>query len=177
MLLAHLPTSWLENVTNKAAWHHQISNLYHACMGKILQPLQDAGLSGIFMTSRDGLTWQNHLLFACFIGDYPKQILVTCVPTGKCPTCPKPCDELGKYNPDEAPGFQDLEQVLTALDSFENDPGGFLQTCAEARIKPVVDPFWKDLPYTHIYRSITPNILHQLYQGVLKPFMCHRSGA
>ena len=137
-------------------------------MGKILQPLQNAGLSGIFMTSGDGLTWWNHPLFTCFIGDYPKQILVTCVPTGKCPTCPKPCDELGEYDPDEAPRFQDLEQVLTALDSFKTDPGGFLQTCAEARIKPVVDPFWKDLSYTHIHCSITPDILHQLYQGVLK---------
>ena len=56
VLLAYLPTTQLENVTNKAARHRQISNLYHACMGKILQPLQDAGLSGIFMTSGDGLT-------------------------------------------------------------------------------------------------------------------------
>ena len=168
VLLAYLPTTRLENVTNKAARRRQISNLYHACMGKILQPLQDAGLSGIFMTSGDGLTRRNHPLFACFIGDYPEQILVTCVSTGKCPTCPKPRDELGEYDPDEAPGFRDLEQVLTALDSFETDPGGFLQTCAEAGIKPVVDPFWKDLPYTHIYRSITPDVLHQLYQGVLK---------
>ena len=137
-------------------------------MGKILQPLQDVGLSGIFMTSGDGLTRRNHPLFTCFIGDYPEQILVTCVSTGKCPTCLKPCDELGEYDPDEAPGFRDLEQVLTTLDSFEIDPGGFLQTCAEARIKPVIDPFWKDLPYTHIYCSITPDVLHQLYQGILK---------
>ena len=105
VLLAYFPTLQLENVTNKAAWHCQISNLYHACMGKILQPLQDVGLSGIFMTSGDGLTWQNHLLFTCFIGDYPEQILVTCVLTRKCPRCPKPRDELGEYDPDEAPGF------------------------------------------------------------------------
>jgi hypothetical protein len=137
-------------------------------MGRILQPLQDAGVSGIFMTSGDGLTRRNHPLFACFIGDYPEQILVTCVSTGKCPSCAKLHAEFGEYNLDEVPGFRDIEKVLAALDSFDDDPGGFLQTCAEAGIKPIVDPFWKDLPYTHIYRSITPDILHQLYQGILK---------
>ena len=75
---------------------------------------------------------------------------------------------MGDYIRNQNPGLRDLDQILEALDSFDDDPGQFLQTCAEVGIKPVVDPFWKDLPYVHIYRSITPNILHQLYQGILK---------
>ena len=54
------------------------------------------------------------------------------------------------------------------MDSFNEDPAGFLQACKGAGIKPIVDPFWKDLPYVHIYRSITPDVLHQLYQGIVK---------
>ncbi|KIJ93874.1 hypothetical protein K443DRAFT_12554 [Laccaria amethystina LaAM-08-1] len=64
--------------------------------------------------------------------------------------------------------IRDLDAILKAFDSFDSDPAGFLQTCARAGIKPLVEPLWKNLPYAHIYRSITPDILHQLYQGVIK---------
>ncbi|KAH9015362.1 hypothetical protein EDB84DRAFT_1582216 [Lactarius hengduanensis] len=35
-------------------------------------------------------------------------------------------------------------------------------------VKSVTEPFWKDLPYAHVYCSITPDDLHQLHQGVMK---------
>ena len=138
-------------------------------MGKILKPLEAAGKEGIFMTSGDGKKRRNHLIFASFIGDYPEQILTTGAMTGECPTCTVDRNSLGDLR--EKPGLRNLDRILKALDTFNTDPAGFLQTCSEAGIKPIVDPFWKDLPYAHIYRSITPDILHQLYQGVLKHLM------
>jgi hypothetical protein len=137
-------------------------------MGRVLEPLREAGTTGIFMASGDGLVRRNHPLLASFTGDYPEQVLTTCVPTGQCATCPTPRDELGNYARNQHLGLRDLDCILEALNSFDNNPGNFLQTCAEAGIMPIVDPFWKDLPYVHIYRSITPDILHQLYQGILK---------
>ncbi|KAF7345185.1 hypothetical protein MSAN_01895000 [Mycena sanguinolenta] len=44
----------------------------------------------------------------------------------------------------------------------------YTKACVEAGIKPVYRPFWEDLPYTNIFCLITPNILHQLYQGIVK---------
>jgi len=137
-------------------------------MGHVLEPLREAGMTGLFMTSSDGLVHCNHPLLACFSGDYPEQVLTTCITTGQCATCPTPRDEMGNYVRNENLGLRDLDRILEALDSFDDDPGGFLQNCAEAGIKPIVNPFWKDLPYAHIYCSITPDILHQLYQGIVK---------
>ena len=167
-LLAYLPTSRLENVTNKSAQHRLLANLYHSCLSRILQPLREAGSLGIFMTSGDGHTRRNHPLLACIVEDCPEQVLTTCIPTGQCPTCTTPHDELGEFNSNKVPELRDLDHILDVLDSFDDNPGDFIRTCKEAGIKPVIDPFWKELPYTNVYRSITPDILHQLYQGVLK---------
>ena len=32
----------------------------------------------------------------------------------------------------------------------------------------VFHPFWQELPHTDIHFTITPDVLHQLYQGVLR---------
>ena len=35
-------------------------------------------------------------------------------------------------------------------------------------MKPIYHPFWELLPFVNIYQAITPDVLHQLHQGVLK---------
>lgn len=44
----------------------------------------------------------------------------------------------------------------------------FHAACGTARLKPVFHPFWEDLPYANIFVSITPDVLHQMFQGVIK---------
>jgi len=137
-------------------------------MAQIFSPLRHAGEAGVLMTMGDGITYRIHPLLACFTGDYPEQVLTTATFTGECPICPIPHDQLGAYVHNTPTGLRELELVLQALNSFDDDPAGFLQACKGAGIKLIVDPFWKDLPYVHIYHSITPDILHQLYQGIIK---------
>jgi hypothetical protein len=137
-------------------------------MSKILSPLKDAGDSGIFVTTGNGITHCGHPLLACFAGDYPEQVLTTATFTGECPICPTPHDCLGEYDHNTPVALRELEHVLDVLDLFDNNPAGFLQACKTISIKPIIEPFWKDLPYAHIFHSITPDILHQLYQGVVK---------
>jgi hypothetical protein len=166
ILLGYLPTAHLEAVTNKASRRRMISNLYHSCMGQILEPLQKLGECGTMMTTTNGHLRRIHPILASFVGDYPEQVLTTCAFTGDCPCCRIPRSELGDTSMiHEA---RNLADVLDILSFFESDPPKFVHACKESRIKPVVSPFWKNLPYLNIYNSITPDVLHQLYQGLVK---------
>ncbi|KAF8871151.1 hypothetical protein BD779DRAFT_1680609 [Infundibulicybe gibba] len=122
-----------------------VVNLFHACMRKILAPLTKAGIDA---------------------RDYPKQLLVTGIKSTSCPKCKVTKEDLG--NPTAPLENRDLEGVLRALMPVSGDPLEFTRACKHNGIKPVVHPFWEDLPYVNIYRSITSDILHQVYQGIVK---------
>ncbi|KAH9015557.1 hypothetical protein EDB84DRAFT_1633781 [Lactarius hengduanensis] len=168
VLLGYLPTTKLEQVVNQAKRKRLTANLYHACMRRILEPLVSAGKNGVFMSTAGGLVHRNHPILASFIGDYPEQVLATCSIYGDCPVCGTSKDDLGDFKPDDVPPPRELDGFLAALGSFWADSAGFLQTCSEIRMKPVPQPFWLGLPHLNIYRLITPDVLHQLYQGVVK---------
>jgi hypothetical protein len=53
---------------------------------------------------------------------------------------------------------------MEALNAVDQGAAEFTKACANAGIKRVQSVFWN----VDIYRSITPDILHQLYQGLLK---------
>jgi hypothetical protein len=138
-------------------------------MSDILTPLTEVGQSGMNMANGDGVTYCTHPLYASFIGDYPEQIQATCVLSGDCPGCPSPKDSFEEYDPiDAANSWRALNALLKALDEVDEDPGELQELAKELRVKPVISPYWKDLPFAHVYRSITPDVLHQLYQGVVK---------
>ncbi|KAF9497635.1 hypothetical protein BDN71DRAFT_1481608 [Pleurotus eryngii] len=140
ILLAYLPTTKLAHIKNKSSRRRTLTNLFHASMKFVLSPLKEPGIHGIKLTSGDGATRRCHPIYATYVGDYPEQCLVTGVITGDCPICECPHNELGLYP--------------------SNHP--------KVHLKLLHDPFWQDLPYTNIYSSITPDILHQLHQGVMK---------
>ncbi|TEB26123.1 hypothetical protein FA13DRAFT_1636578, partial [Coprinellus micaceus] len=169
VLLGYLPTSRLSHTTCKAARRRCLSNLYHTCLERILHPLQVAGEEGIKVSDGFGMVRHCHPIFATFIGDYPEQVLITGVIYGDCVKCPIPKDQLGDPQPD--PGGRSLKTIMDLLDNFDHTGGSYVQFtrgCKDARLKPIVAPFWDGLAYAHVYWSITPDIMHQLYQGVMK---------
>ena len=167
ILLGYLPTTPLLHVSSTASRRRMLGNLFHYCFSHILEPLKPLDKTGpIEMSSGDGVIRRTFPMFACFVGDYPEQVLVSGCKTGDCPRCPKKRKELGDL--EEEYEYRDLAKILEALATFEEDPAGYSAACSKAGIKPIVHPFWQELPYSDIYLGITPDILHQLYQGVMK---------
>ncbi|EKM48829.1 uncharacterized protein PHACADRAFT_70969, partial [Phanerochaete carnosa HHB-10118-sp] len=87
ILLAYLPVLKLEHIKNKAARRCTQANLFHLCMCRLLELLEDLGLGGLPMSSGDGVMRRVHPIYAAYVGDYPEQVLVTCTKTGECPVC------------------------------------------------------------------------------------------
>ncbi|KAG1903207.1 uncharacterized protein F5891DRAFT_1106185 [Suillus fuscotomentosus] len=166
ILLAYLPTSKLEHITNKAARRRTATNLFHACVRHILEPLRVPGKDGVAMASGDGVVRRGHPIVACYSADYPEQLLTTGIKSGECPKCDVPHEELG--SPDVPVKLRDLEAIVAALSLVDEDYDLWRQACQERGIKPIYKPFWLDLPHANIFQSITPDVLHQLYQGIVK---------
>jgi len=166
ILLGYLPTTRLSHITNQAARRRCIANLFHAAVNHITAPLQAPGAKGMIIPTGDGTHYRAHPIFAVYIGDYPEQVLVTCSITGDCPVCTIHRDSVGA-DTDPLP-LRNLTSILNIFSMVDTSIDNFLQGCADLRIKPVFNPFWEHLSYSNVFHSITPDILHQLYQGVFK---------
>lgn len=165
ILLGYLPTSRLESFPTTASKKRGTINLFHACLSHILAPLRNAGVEGVYMRTGNGSLHRTHPIFATFVGDYPEQLLVTCCKQFRCPKCEVEPNDLGD---DRKSPLRNLLKIFEALDVAPQGPTAYRKACKEVGIKAVVDPFWEHLPFVNIFISITPDILHQLYQGVIK---------
>ena len=128
-------------------------------MQNVLGPINSYGETGITMMSSDSVWCQCHPILAVFVGNYPKQALVTCTYNGQCPKCTVPPGQLGKYEIFLSCMQSDVINVYALADG---DPTAFHHACREARIKPVYHPFWASLLLVDIFLSIMPDILHQM---------------
>ncbi|KAI0070284.1 hypothetical protein K474DRAFT_1743338 [Panus rudis PR-1116 ss-1] len=166
VLLGYLPTTKLDHITNASARRRMLANLFHASMREVLSPLKQAGEDGVGMMRGDGLVFRCHPIFAAYVGDYLEQLLVAGVKYGECPICQAPREKM--CDPETRYPFRDLEAVLEILAIADDRPADYLKECKHAGVRPIYRPFWDDLPYSDVFLSITPDILHQLYQGVIK---------
>ncbi|KAI9450477.1 hypothetical protein BJY52DRAFT_1125915 [Lactarius psammicola] len=165
LLMGYIPTTRLQHIPNKAARHRALANLFHECMHKILSPIESYGENGIAMVTGDGTWYRCHLVLTAVISDYPEQCLVTCTYNGQCPKCIAPRSELGSGS--RFP-LRDFKTAVSIFALADGNPTIFNAACQEARLKPTYHPFWEQFPYTNIFLSITPDILHQIHQGVTK---------
>ncbi|KIY60654.1 hypothetical protein CYLTODRAFT_460570 [Cylindrobasidium torrendii FP15055 ss-10] len=170
ILLAYLPVEKMARGTlSKNEVSSRYQRLFHAAMTELFKPLVAAGKKGVEMASGDGVIRIVHPVLAAYVADYPEQCLVTCSKSKSCPKC-----EAGPSELDEPTDFplrtqQKTLQVMDDARTSTTSASACYKACMAANVNGnVKQPFWADLPFTNIHMSQTPDVLHQLYQGVLR---------
>ena len=106
-------------------------------------------------------------ILACYVADYPEQCLVTCAKYGTCPRCTS--GSLGDRGPGPPRTQQDTLVILSNGLAATTSDAQFQRFCKENLVSGGIQrPFWEGFPLCDIHLSITPDVLHQLYQGVVK---------
>ena len=165
ILIGYIPTTKFAAITSAATCRRILANLFHACMQTVLGPITLYGETGMPMMSSDSIWRRCHPILAIFVGDYPEQTLVTCTYYGQCPKCKVPPGLLGEHQTFLP---RDQSSMIDTYLSADADMRAFYSACNEAGLKPIYHPFWESLPHVDIFLSITPDILHQMLQGMVK---------
>ncbi|KAF8601012.1 hypothetical protein BDV93DRAFT_446595, partial [Ceratobasidium sp. AG-I] len=163
VLLGYLPVDSFEDIENDAERRRLKADLVHRSMERLLEPLREASEKGVDMWCADGYLRRVYPRIAAYTVDWPEQNLHSCTSEGSCPICKATWQ--GRGDLDQPAELREREETLGVLRLY------FLHnSIAELKqlsLKPVW-PWWGDIPYVNLAGCITPDLLHQIYQGVFK---------
>lgn len=170
ILIAYLPVESQLKATgvSETERKNRTQRLFHEAMRLVLEPLIEAGKNGVEMTGANGEVRLVHPLLACYAADFPEQCLVTCTKYGTCPKCRKGSKNLQDPEPGDPRSWEWTLHVIESAKKTSSSKTAFYASCMENDVSgSIYEPFWKGFPYCDIHMATTPDILHQLYQGVI----------
>ncbi|KII82959.1 hypothetical protein PLICRDRAFT_58596 [Plicaturopsis crispa FD-325 SS-3] len=164
VLIGYIPVAKLECWTEGTNTRGNAGQrLYHHCMRIILDSLIQAGKEGVEMTCADAFIRRVFPILAAYVADHPEQCLIACCNENRCPRCTVHHTMRGENA--ESP-FRSPKSTIHTLEKKRNNenPTAF----EDEGLRPIFAPFWAAFPHCDIFQCITPDILHQLHQGVFK---------
>ncbi|QRV96337.1 hypothetical protein RhiJN_24355 [Ceratobasidium sp. AG-Ba] len=87
ILIGYLPVPKLDCIPDKEERRKTRRNLFHHCLGTLLEPLAKGCETGVEMEFHDGGIRRVYLVLTAYIADFPEQCKVACTKTTHCPTC------------------------------------------------------------------------------------------
>jgi hypothetical protein len=163
VLLGYLPVDEFKDVASDNDRQRLKGELVHRTKEILLEPLKEASWKGVQRWCADKRLRQVYPIVAAYVADWPEQCLMTCSKESGCPVCTTNRARRGDY--DNSAPMCGRRETLDALRAFhEHDELGELR---ELHLKPWW-PWWADIPYVNLSACITPDLLHQLHQGIFK---------
>ncbi|KAJ7205623.1 hypothetical protein B0H12DRAFT_1035007 [Mycena haematopus] len=123
-------------------------------------PLRAAGKDGVKMECADGFVRKMFPILSAYIADYPEQCLVACCRENSCPRCLVKPKERGERVESVMRDPDETLQIL--IDQSQNQ---FPVKFVDQNLRPI-NPFWADFPHCDIFSCMTPDLLHELHNGV-----------
>jgi hypothetical protein len=159
MLVGYLPVTKLE-CFKKDSRPKALADLFHLCMGKLVEPLRKPGREGVVVGCSDNFARRGHTVLAAYVADNPEQCLVACVKQNRCHVGTIDPDERGEY---VACPARDAQRAVNDLRARMH--GITTDTFMEHGLNEVDSPFWADLPFCTIFTCLTADLLHQYHRG------------
>ncbi|KAJ1310634.1 hypothetical protein OPQ81_009163 [Rhizoctonia solani] len=128
-----------------------------------MEPLKQAAQEGVVITCADGWQWCIYPIPAAFKGDWPEQCAMASTDESSCPVCEQDYEHRSDY-----PNLAHLHNPTNTLKALRRyDRSKDMEELKGLGLKPWW-PWWADIPFTNFHMSIMPDLLHQLYQGLIK---------
>ncbi|KAG9074491.1 hypothetical protein FS749_013948 [Ceratobasidium sp. UAMH 11750] len=160
-LVAYLPVDDFDHAPSEGEKTRLKHTLTHRAMDKIMEPLHKASKEGVEMLCADGRFRRGYPIVAGVTEDWKEQCVNACVMESRCTRCKK---REGRGDNTLAPPRSGRE-TLEALSKYFN--GGTRIALKRLGLNPWW-PWWANLPYVDFHACLMPDLLHQLYQGMIK---------
>lgn len=166
VLIGYLPVGKFDCYTDKTRSLARYRT-FHYAMEVITRSLAEAGKKGVPMTCADGCERWAWPILAAYVADYPEQCLIACCKENRCPICTVSPQNRGSHMEST---FRTHEKNFEMLQKLQSDASDtvFKDDWESMGMRLVVNPFWRHLPFSNIFQSFTPDLLHQLHKGVFK---------
>ncbi|KAI0668004.1 hypothetical protein C8Q78DRAFT_1071683 [Trametes maxima] len=153
VLLGYLPVAKLDCFSEKRR-SLEGYRLFHKCMRTLMEPLFEAGTTGVLMTCADGQVRHVYPILAAYIADHPEQALVAACHENYCPKCPVEPNKRGEpvYSCLKDP--ERVTAVLRKVSEGGEKPPEFSDWGLRA-----VEPFWDGLPHADIFRVFKDHLV------------------
>ncbi|KAJ3864827.1 hypothetical protein EV359DRAFT_72791 [Lentinula novae-zelandiae] len=161
VLLGYIPVSGLDCYSEDQR-SDAGCQLFHDCLKKMLLPLIDKGLAPTEMACSDGFIRSVYALLAVYIADYPEQCCIACCKRNSCPQCTVTPKKRGCLEPVSSVYREPVDIINTLVKQSQ----GYNPSKFKILNMLPINLFWTDLPLCHIFKSMTPDLLHQMHKGV-----------